>query len=130
MSITKTRRSHEGHEEPLYRNASWPSWGVSCLRNMPMLRTTESALRNKPSDELTNCQAGRQPRRLDAGGVHDARILRISPNHEIRERLRRRMQLGTDPAARKSQIGDGDHWQQLARGFGEVLDRQAIALVV
>src|SRR5262249_23146325 len=72
MSITKTRRNARRTRRALARDALWPSWVASCLRDMPLLDKSENALLDKAPDEFTDCQAGRQPRRLDAGGVHDA----------------------------------------------------------
>ena len=57
-----------------------------------------------------------RPGRVDAGGVHQRRHLRVAPDQEVCEALGRRVQLGADAAAAIRQVVERDVRQQ-ARGW-------------
>src|SRR6267378_2772983 len=95
---------------------------------MAILMSTSAGheLRNQTSDRETRGQS----RRFDSRRLHDKRILAIAADHEIRERLARRMQLRADAAAAQTQILERHVAQQPPRRLDEGVDRQAIGFVI
>ena len=54
--------------------------------------------------------------------MDNPRVFAVAPNHEVGKRFARRVQLRTYAAAGQAKVGDGQHGQQLFRGFREILE--------
>ena len=82
--------------------------------------------RHHPRNRKARGQAGR----VGTRHVYERVLLRVRPNHPVRERFLRRTELGPDAAATQAQVGKLDVGQQLTGRLEEVLDRLTARFVV
>src|SRR5687767_6450154 len=92
--------------------AWWPSSSSTAESGFAL-----QALAHERGDVLADRQAGSEARGLDARGVDHARVARVAGDEEVRERDVRRMKLGPDPGAAKSEVSEVELGQQPPRGF-------------